>query len=84
MSKLIFCANCQKETEHIMTLSPSGESIFTCQTKDCGRFLKFPVGFTEIKLDDYVKKHEKVNKGQISLEKVMEKLGLTKKPKAKK
>jgi hypothetical protein len=75
MNKLMFCANCQKETQHAVRLSPSGESIFIC---GCGRFLKFPVGFTEKQLEDYSKKHAKGNKGQVSLVKVIEQLGLKK------
>lgn len=57
-TKLIFCANEQKITKHILTVDNIGEIVATC---DCERFVKFPVGLDVKKLEGLIENHEKKN-----------------------
>ncbi len=66
IKKIIFCANEQVETEHVLSVSPSGEIIATCSV--CGRFLKFPAGVTRAEFDMQVAEHKTSNEGQVSVE----------------
>jgi hypothetical protein len=65
--KTIFCARDQKDTDHVLSSSPSGEVVLTCE---CGEFVKFPTGIKKIELDKLIKKHKEANEGQISMDKV--------------
>ena len=40
--KPIFCTKCNQETAHKGYVDNNGEFVFSCQTKDCGVFVKFP------------------------------------------
>lgn len=64
-TKLLFCANDQKETNHGLSLSPSGEIVMTCE---CGRSVKMPAGLDKEGIDAYVKNHKEQNEGQVSVE----------------
>lgn len=39
-NETLFCANCNKDTEHALTVDGNGETVATCA---CGRFKKIPV-----------------------------------------
>jgi hypothetical protein len=65
-TKDIFCTREQKLTAHAGSLAPNGEIVFKCQTESCGRFIKFPVGATNI--EELLKKHQEVNTGEVSIE----------------
>lgn len=63
--KNAFCANEQAITPHEVSLEINGELLLTC---GCGRFIKFPVGLEASGIDEYLKKHEEHNTGQVSIE----------------
>lgn len=59
-TKKAFCANCQEITEQAVSVDNNGEYLFECE---CGRFIKFPA---DVDIKEALKRHEEVNKGQIS------------------
>jgi hypothetical protein len=65
--KIIFCANEQVETDHVLSASPTGEVVATC---GCGRMLKFPAGIKKTELDELIKAHKEANEGQVSQEEI--------------
>lgn len=64
-TKLIFCANCQEEKDHGLSLAPNGEVVATC---DCGRFLKFPATLGAKEINKLVETHKDKNEGQVRVE----------------
>jgi hypothetical protein len=72
----IFCANCQAVTAHELSVNQADQSevIATCTTPECGRFHKLPVNLTAEQFADYQAKVEEANKGQVSLDKVLEQI----------
>ena len=72
---LVFNAELQKETPHVIDFAGNGEIILTCE--QTGRFLKFPKGTTGEVLKELLAKHKAANEGQVtaaSLEAEKEKL----------
>jgi hypothetical protein len=70
--KTIFCANCQAETKHGLSASPSGEIQANCEV--CGRLLKFPA---DVKPEDFqtlIDAHKEANVGQVTVESINKKL----------
>lgn len=65
MNKTAFCANCQAETPHEITVDNGGELVLTCA---CGRAFKIPAGMSNEEMEDYLAAHKDSNEGQISLE----------------
>lgn len=61
---LVFCAEEQADTDHVLDIDGVGEIVLTC---DCGRFLKFPAGTTSEDLKAYIAKHRASNQGQVSV-----------------
>jgi len=57
-TRLIFCANEQKETEHNLEVDSNGEIVATC---DCGRFIKLPAGVTATEAETIIIKHKEAN-----------------------
>lgn len=64
----IFCANCQEHTDHVLSVSQSGEVVATCPV--CGRVLKFPAGVTREEFDKLVQQQEESNVGQVTQESI--------------
>lgn len=62
--KTIFCANCQEEKAHVLSLAPDGEVVATCE---CERAIKFPAGITAEQFNELIEKHKAANEGQISV-----------------
>lgn len=60
MRKLLFCANCQKQTSQSFRVV-NDEIVAVC---DCGRNLKFAAATPE-ELEAAFKAHEESNKGQV-------------------
>lgn len=63
MKKLIFCANCQKETEQLVEVLPN-EILAQCE---CGRQLKFPPLKDAGKLRELLGLQKAHNTGQVKL-----------------
>jgi hypothetical protein len=59
MNKTLFCAYCQEEKLHGVTVH-RGEIIFTC---DCGRFKKFSADLSAAELTERVAGHKAANQG---------------------
>lgn len=72
----LFCANCQKTTDHVLTVNPvdPSEVILTCSTEGCGRFHKVPSTISAADFATFQQELENNNKGQVSLDKVVESL----------
>jgi hypothetical protein len=66
--KDIFCTKEQKVTAHKGEVDANGEFLFTCQTEDCGRFVKFPADTNVEQFNQMLAVHEEQNKGQVSVE----------------
>jgi hypothetical protein len=66
-TKTVFCANCQAETPHEISLA-NDEVIFTCTTEGCERFIKVPASMDKKELADHLKAHKETNQGQVSKE----------------
>jgi len=66
--KLIFCANEQMETSHVLSSSSSGEVVATCEI--CGRILKFPAGIDRDTFGDLLVQQKADNEGQITVESI--------------
>lgn len=66
--KIIFCANEQKETTHILSASPAGDIDATCES--CGRFIRFPAGIDKETLDALIAQHKIANEGQVTQESI--------------
>lgn len=63
MRKLLFCANCQKETEQDFALvNNAAELVATCA---CGRQLKWPGSLTAGELAEALAAHAAHNVGQV-------------------
>jgi hypothetical protein len=62
MDKTIYCTKCQAETTHQASVE-RGDIIFTCQTADCGRFVKFPADMSPADLQAAVAAHKTANQG---------------------
>lgn len=61
---MLFSAELQKETPHVVDVDPSGEVTLTCtETK---RTLKLPKGTTAQAIKAFTEKHKKMNEGQLS------------------
>jgi hypothetical protein len=58
-TKNLFCADEQKLTSHELAVDNNGEIIATCA---CGRFVKFPAGFTADQVKNFIVEHEDANK----------------------
>jgi hypothetical protein len=66
-TKTIFCAKEQKDTVHVLSLSPAnGEVIATCA---CGEFIKFPAGIKKDEFEKQITAYKQANEGQVSMEK---------------
>jgi len=72
LTKTIFCANCQEETVHDLSASPSGEVQATCSV--CGRVVKFPVGISREDFDAAIEAHKAANQGQVTQESIEQNL----------
>jgi len=68
LTKTIFCANCQEETEHELNANPSGEVQATCSV--CERVLKFPAGINKEEFEAAIITHKIVNLGQVTQESI--------------
>lgn len=67
-TKEAFCANCQQETEHAVTVDANNELVFTC---DCGRFFKLnPEGMSKDDVQAALDAHKAVNEGQLPVEQI--------------
>lgn len=66
-TKKAFCAGHQEVTDHEVTIDANGEYLFTCE---CGRFFKIPADSDKAAITAFLSKHEKTNKGQLSVEEV--------------
>ena len=64
-TKDAFCSKEQVITEHEVTLDGSGDFVFTCT---CGGFFKVLGSLDKKGVADFLKVHEKANKGQVSIE----------------
>jgi hypothetical protein len=66
MTKSIFCAACQEETEHEVVLVKNNhgheEAVATCS---CGRAIKFPASLTSEELRAAIEAHKVSNTGQL-------------------
>ena len=62
----MFCANEQKETEHVLDIDGNGEIVLTCS--DCGRFVKLPKGTDAEGVKKFIESHKVANEGQLSVE----------------
>jgi ribosomal protein S27E len=60
--KPIFCANCQSNTEHTVTLT-NGEIVATCVV--CSRTIKFPSTGTTESFRALLELHHAANVGQV-------------------
>ena len=67
-TKLVFCANCQEETEHVASVNDrtGDELLLECET--CGRVLKFPLSVTQEELVALLSDHQEANAGQVTKE----------------
>ena len=63
-TRTVFCANCQAETAHEISLA-NDEAIFTCE---CGRFIKLPADMSKKEVTKHLKSHKETNEGQVSQE----------------
>ncbi len=61
----IFCAKCQKETEHTGQVDLNGEFVFTCLI--CEGFFKVPAGYKAEDIKAHFEDHKKANEGQVSV-----------------
>jgi len=68
MTKELFCAKEQLITNHEGSVDSNGEFVFTCITKGCNSFLKFPASVSPKDFKVLLEKHEAANKGQVSVE----------------
>ena len=59
MKKTLFCAHCQEETQHAVTVT-GGDFVFSCH---CGRFVKFPATMTPMELAAAIAAHKENNHG---------------------
>ena len=67
-TKEAFCANCQEDTEHMVTVDANSELVFTC---DCGRFFKInPEGMSKEDVQAALDAHKDANMGQVLTEQV--------------
>jgi hypothetical protein len=73
MTKPVFCANCQADTDHDATIDQNGDLVLTCA---CGRSIKFPAAFDAEQVDEAIAAHKAANEGQISIDKQLEKFGI--------
>lgn len=65
-TKTFFCAKEQKDTVHVLSLSPAnGEIVATC---DCGEFVKFAAGIKKAEFDQQIAEYKTANEGQVSIE----------------
>jgi hypothetical protein len=63
-----FCANCQQQTEHAVTIDANNEMVFTC---DCGRFFKLnPEGLSKDDVQAALDQHHAANEGQLPMEQI--------------
>jgi hypothetical protein len=63
----VFCAHCQEETPHEISVQPSNKDIvLTCS---CGRFVKFAKGTSKDDMKKYLAAHKEANVGQVLTEK---------------
>lgn len=60
IKKSLFCANCQADTDHSLSIV-GRELIAECS---CGRFIKWPAGFTEEQWAEAFRIHKEHNLGQ--------------------
>lgn len=63
-TKLVFCANEQKEIDHTVTIDGNGEWLFTCTV--CGRALKFPASMSGEEVKAQLAQHVNSNTGQVT------------------
>jgi hypothetical protein len=59
-----FCAACQEEKKHVVTVDDHGEYIISC---DCKRFIKVP---STADVKEYLAAHKDSNEGQITEEEI--------------
>lgn len=64
--KNIFCAGCQDETGHMLTVDDRAEITAACT--ECGRTIKFPGGLTKSEFKELCERHAEANKGQVTAE----------------
>jgi hypothetical protein len=64
-TRTAFCANCQAETPHAITMDENQEGVLTC---DCGRFIKIPAGMSKDDIDSHLEAHKESNQGQVTQE----------------
>lgn len=75
--KNVFCAKEQIVTPHAGAVDGNGEFVFTCETPECGRFIKLPADTDLLAFNTYSEAHKIVNAGQIDIgdqQKKLEKL----------
>lgn len=75
-TRTIFCANCQATTEHQLEINQQdpSEVLATCTNENCGRFHKLPKSMTAEEFAAYCQSAEEANKGQVNLDREIEKL----------
>jgi hypothetical protein len=66
-TKNCFCAQCQKDTAHEISVAQNRETILTCV--GCKGFKKFAPGTKKEDIEKFLAAHKEGNKGQISAEK---------------
>lgn len=71
-TKLVFCAGEQKEIDHVVSVSDSGEWVFECS--GCGRVLKFAANLSGDQVNALLATHKEANAGQITKESLEAKL----------
>lgn len=61
---VLFCANEQAETPHVLDIDGMGEILLTC---GCGRCIKLPADTDAAGIKAYAEAHKLGNEGQISV-----------------
>lgn len=65
-TKTIYCAGCQLDIDHAMSLDKNQEIVAICPT--CGRALHFPMVGLPADLDALIAAHKAASAGQITVE----------------
>lgn len=71
-TKIAYCAALQKDTEHEVTLDPSGDLVFTCL--ESGRFFKISGKLSAEEIKAELDARKSLNEGQVSVEEIEAKL----------
>ena len=62
-----FCANCQEETPHTVSVQDNGEILLTCI---CDRFIKLPADLEPDGVKTCLDEHKAANEGQLTVERL--------------